>query len=72
MQLPRLGTKQALLLDMLRGDAGASVRELVAATGWKANTVHSALATFRKSGCQIIIERNNGCNRYRMQARQLD
>ena len=64
---PRPGTKQALLADLLRRKAGASIRDLVDATGWRANTVHAALATLRKLGCQIAVERTADGNRYRME-----
>jgi hypothetical protein len=34
---PRAGTKQAVLVDMLRAEGGATIDELVAATGWQAH-----------------------------------
>ena len=34
---PRAGTKQAVLVDMLRAEGGASIDEIVAATGWQAH-----------------------------------
>lgn len=52
----RAGTKQAVLVGMLSRDGGASIREIVEATGWQANTVHSALTTLRKGGRQISVE----------------
>jgi hypothetical protein len=32
---PRAGTKQAVLVDMLRAEGGATIEDLVAATGWQ-------------------------------------
>lgn len=52
----REGTKQALLIAMMSQRCGATISELVEATGWKANTVHAALSTFRKSGRNIVVE----------------
>jgi hypothetical protein len=34
---PRAGTKQAVLVTMLRAEGGATIDELVAATGWQAH-----------------------------------
>jgi hypothetical protein len=34
---PRAGSKQSVLVDMLRAEGGASIEELVAATGWQAH-----------------------------------
>jgi DNA-binding IclR family transcriptional regulator len=65
---PRPGTKQALLTDMLRAQSGATIRELAAATGWQANTVHSALATLRRLGRNITVERSEAGNHYRLDA----
>ena len=63
---PRPGTKQALLIKMLRGEGGASIRDLASATGWRANTIHSALTTLRKLGGQIVVVVTKDGNRYRM------
>jgi DNA-binding IclR family transcriptional regulator len=67
-QAPRAGTKQALLVSMLKRHGGASVRELVEEMGWKANTVHAALSTVRTSGWRIAVEQAAGERRYRITA----
>lgn len=59
-------TKQALVAQMLCREAGSSIIDLVAATGWKANTVHAALATLRKRGLHIAVEKTPEGNRYKM------
>lgn len=64
-RMPRPGTKQAALIAMLQRDHGASIKELVLETGWKANTVHSALTTLRKSGWAISIVDDRG-KRYKI------
>lgn len=64
--MARAGTKQALLVRMLARDRGATIREIVNQTGWKANTVHSALSTLRTSGRDIAVEDVGGERRYRL------
>src|SRR5690606_34479165 len=41
---PREGTKQAQLIAMLRTPQGATIAEIVAATGWQPHTVRGAIA----------------------------
>ena len=41
---PRAGTKQAKLIEMLRAEGGATIDEIVAATGWQPHTVRGAFA----------------------------
>lgn len=60
------GTKQARLIDLLARNGGASIAELVAEMGWKANSVHSALSTLRRQGLKIAIQQDSGVKRYRM------
>ncbi|WP_449469874.1 DUF3489 domain-containing protein [Sphingobium chungangianum] len=66
--MARAGTKQAMLVGMLARDHGATIREIVSLTGWKANTVHSALSTLRTSGRDIAVEDVGGERRYRLAA----
>src|SRR5690625_3290934 len=40
----RSGTKQAKLIEMLRVEGGATIDELVAATGWQPHTVRAAIS----------------------------
>ncbi|WP_018043880.1 DUF3489 domain-containing protein [Methylobacterium sp. 88A] len=47
---PRTGTKQALIIAMLRRDDGATVADLMAATGWLAHSTRAALTGLRKRG----------------------
>lgn len=65
-RLPRAGTKQAMLVGMLMRASGATIRELVEETGWKANTVHSALATLRNSGSIIVVDFSEDQRRYHL------
>lgn len=41
---PRGGTKQATLIAMLRAPDGATIEEIMAATGWQSHTVRGAMA----------------------------
>ena len=46
----RTGSKQALVIDLLRREGGATVTELVEATGWLSHTTRAALTGLRKKG----------------------
>ncbi len=48
-----MGSKQALLISLLMSTEGASLDELVAATGWLPHTVRAALTGLRKRGYAI-------------------
>jgi hypothetical protein len=65
----RAGTKQALLVDLLK--AGASLTDLAAATNWLPHTVRAALTGLRKRGFVIISEKVDAVTRYRIAAGQL-
>ena len=65
-QFARPGTKQALLFEMLGRPDGATIHELAAATGWKPNTVHSALATMRRQGIVVLSEAVQESRRYKI------
>ncbi|CAA2105453.1 hypothetical protein MBUL_03200 [Methylobacterium bullatum] len=47
---PRSGTKQALIIAMLRRDEGATLADLMAATGWLAHSTRAAMTGLRKRG----------------------
>ncbi len=59
---PRTGTKQAMLIAMLRRPEGAAISEIVAETGWQAHTVRGAIsgALKKKLGLHIGSERVTG------------
>ncbi len=40
----RPGTKQALLIDLLKRKKGATIEAIVAATGWQAHSVRGAIS----------------------------
>ncbi|MCW5719215.1 MAG: DUF3489 domain-containing protein [Bauldia sp.] len=61
----RAGTKQALLIEMLRRPEGATIDEVIAATGWQAHTVRGAMAGAlkKKLGLDIKSEKVEGRGR---------
>lgn len=50
------GTKQALLLDLLKRKAGVTIDELVKATGWQAHSVRGALSGTVKKKLKLTVE----------------
>lgn len=59
-RIPREGTKQATLIAMLRATDGATIEEIMAATGWQSHTVRGAMAGAlkRKLGLEVTSERD--------------
>ncbi|MBK5933355.1 uncharacterized protein DUF3489 [Rhodovulum imhoffii] len=62
---PRTGTKQAALIAMLRAPGGATIDEIVEATGWQAHTVRGAFAGAlkKKLGLEVTSEKVEGRGR---------
>jgi hypothetical protein len=65
---PRGGSKQALLCELMRRDAGASLQELTSATSWQPHTVRAALTGLRKRGLKVVKEKVDGRTRYGLAA----
>ena len=66
----RSGTKQALLIEMLSRESGATIADLVAASGWLPHTIRGAMAGAlkKKLGLTITSEKIEGRGRvYRVQ-----
>ncbi|WP_306120483.1 MULTISPECIES: DUF3489 domain-containing protein [unclassified Roseitalea] len=61
----RKGTKQETLIEMLRADGGATIDEIVEATGWQPHTVRGAMsgALKKKLGLSITSEKVEGRGR---------
>ena len=69
----RPGTKRALVLYLLRRDGGASLDELVGATGWLPHTTRAALTGLRKAGHVIVRDQSEvGGSTYRILTREAD
>tara|TARA_B100001971_G_scaffold210955_1_gene237511 strand:- start:2310 stop:2828 length:519 start_codon:yes stop_codon:yes gene_type:complete len=56
---PREGTKQATLIALLRESDGATIEEIMAATGWQSHTVRGAMsgALKKKLGLEVTSEK---------------
>ncbi|WGG59333.1 DUF3489 domain-containing protein [Brucella intermedia] len=68
---PCEGTKQAALIAMLRMPNGATIDEIMAATGWQSHTVRGAMAGAlkKKLGLEVSSEKVEGRGRvYRLPA----
>ncbi len=67
----RQGTKQALLIDLLKRKKGATIEESVEATGWQPHSVRGAISgTLKKKlGRAVTSEKpDDGPRRYRIAA----
>ncbi|MDP5309068.1 DUF3489 domain-containing protein [Paracoccus spongiarum] len=64
-RIPRTGTKQAKLIEMLRAEGGATIDEIVAALDWQAHTARGAMsgALKKKLGLTITSEKIEGRGR---------
>ncbi len=62
----RPGGKLGLILDRLEDKTGATLAELVDATGWQKHSVHGALSRLRTSGFAIRLEAKQGRKAYRL------
>jgi len=63
-------TKQQVLIDMLQRDGGATMEQMVEATGWLAHTVRGAIsgALRKKLGLTVVSEKVDGRGRvYRIE-----
>ena len=56
---PRGGSKLARVIALLERDHGATIVELIAATGWLAHTTRAALTGLRKRGFAVVIDRSD-------------
>jgi hypothetical protein len=56
---PHSGSKLARVIALLQRDHGATIAELIAATGWLAHTTRAALTGLRKRGYAVAIDRSD-------------
>jgi hypothetical protein len=62
---PKRESKQAVIINLLSREGGATLAELIAATEWKSHSVRGHLSNLRKKrGMNITSERLNSENRY--------
>ena len=62
----RPGTKQAILINLLKRKKGATIEAIVAALDWQPHTVRAALTRLRQNGLAIDRARHDGVSRYRI------
>ena len=67
-QHPRAGSKQALLVQLLSRPEGASLDDLLSATGWLPHTTRAALTGLRQRGFEIERFDEDGGSVYRLRA----
>jgi hypothetical protein len=53
---PRAGTKQALMIDMLKRPEGATVEQIAEATGWQHHTIRGAISGALKKKLGLTVE----------------
>jgi hypothetical protein len=53
---PRAGTKQALMIDLLKRPKGATVEQIAAATGWQRHTIRGAISGALKKKLGLTVE----------------
>ena len=72
-QSPRAGTKQARIIALLQREEGASLDDLIAATGWLPHTTRAALTGLRQRGYGLVKSPGeDGRTCYRISAPQTD
>lgn len=59
----RAGTKQATVIDLLARPTGATLGDLIDATGWLPHTTRAVLSGLRKKGFEIASEKPDGGER---------
>lgn len=63
---PRDGTKQCLMIELLKRPGGATLAEIVEATGWQAHTVRGAMAGALKKKLGLTIGSEKDATRGRV------
>ena len=63
---PRAGTKQALLIEMLQRPGGATMEEIVAATGWQAHTARGAMSGALGKKLGLVVTSSKDAERGRV------
>jgi hypothetical protein len=64
----REGSKQQLVVDLLSRERGATIQDLVEATGWLPHTTRAALTGLKKRGFVITSQKVEGVTRYQIGA----
>lgn len=59
----RAGTKQAIVVDLLTRPTGATIGDLIDATGWLPHTTRAVLSGLRKKGFEIFSRKPDNSDR---------
>ncbi len=72
LRAPRAGTKLDRIVDILSREAGATIGDLIDATGWLPHTARAALTGLRKRGYEVRLDRADKKNGpvYRLDAQR--
>lgn len=62
---PKAPSKQRLLADLVVRDEGATLEQMIAATGWLPHTTRAALTGLKKKGYVISSDKVDGVRTYR-------
>jgi hypothetical protein len=62
---PRV-TKRNLLIEMLKREGGATLDQMIEATGWLPHTTRAAMTGLRKAGMTLDSEKLEGVRHYRI------
>ena len=65
---PKPPSKTSLILGMMQRDDGATLEQMVEATGWLPHTTRAAMTGLRKKGHAIIRTKVDGVTRYTIAA----
>ena len=68
MTEPKHSTKHALVIDLLSTPNGATIEDIMTATGWQHNSTRGMLTGLRKRKFEIASEKIGGVRRYRLNA----
>ena len=60
--------KSELVIALLNRTGGATLEEMVAATGWLPRTTRAALTGLKKKSHQVTSEKADGVRRYRIES----
>lgn len=62
----RASSKTDTVMTMLGGEQGATLADLVTATGWQSHTARAVLSGLKKKGHLVQRDRVDGVSRYRI------
>ena len=68
MSEPKPPTKHALVIDLLSTPNGATIEDIMTATGWQHNSTRGMLTGLRKRKFEIASEKVGSVRRYRLNA----